>query len=200
MTCNKTLRVPTLCVLALMTTMMAWAGVPQQSRLLPGLDEDSMRVRLSQLDLQPIEGIWYYQKEKMTLGIERNPTGDEGDYRIVLLDSEDLDLMPGMVVGYLNRSVTATKWQLTLYSERDRLTLSHPMECVATYHSGEGTLTFRSPHWKVRVRMNLTRFLPTIFHAVSVMPEKQEESLPIGFKKIYPAEGDSGMFNEIRYL
>ena len=50
---------------------MAGNGIPKKSVLLNGLDVDSMRVRLDETDMQPLEGIWYYPNEEMTLGIER---------------------------------------------------------------------------------------------------------------------------------
>jgi hypothetical protein len=52
----------------------------------------------------------------------------------------------------------------------------------------------------VKVRVNFARFLPSIFRGVSITPEKEEEDLPIGFKKIFPEGGDGNKFNRIRYL
>ena len=66
--------------------MALWAvmsmAAPPQGEFLPGLDEDSMRVRLLQYDLQPIEGIWQYKAEHMTLGIERCSGVQDAEYRI----------------------------------------------------------------------------------------------------------------------
>lgn len=183
---------------------MLWAVVamaaPPQSEFFPGLDEDSMRVRLLQYDLQPIEGIWQYKAEQMTLGIERCTGVDEAEYRIILLHSADMELMPGMVIGYLASSVDETKYRLWLYSERNRLTLHGPMEAVATFDREKGTIIFDPPHWRAKVRLNFTRFLPSIFRVMSVTPEIVDQKLPVGFNKIYPIEGDTRRFNKIRYL
>ena len=159
-----------------------------------------MRVRLLQYDLQPIEGIWQYKAEQMTLGIERCTGVDEAEYRIILLHSADMELMPGMVIGYLASSVDETKYRLWLYSERNRLTLHGPMEAVATFDREKGTIIFDPPHWRAKVRLNFTRFLPSIFRVVSVTPEIVDQKLPVGFNKIYPIEGDTRRFNKIRYL
>lgn len=177
------------------------ATVPEQSEFFPGLDEDSMRVRLAGADLQPLEGIWYYPTEGMTLGIERVPTeSHDRRYHIIMLGSRDLHLLPGTVIGYLQASAVSEKWQLWLYSERDRLTLCRPMETVATLNSSATELTFKRPHWRVKVRVNFARFLPSIFRGVTITPEKEEENLPVGFKKVYPEGGDGNQFNQIRYL
>ena len=159
-----------------------------------------MRVRLLQYDLQPIEGIWQYKAEHMTLGIERCSGVQDAEYRIVLLHSDDLELMPGMVIGYLASSVDESKYRLWLYSERNRLTLRGPMEAVATFNREKGTIIFDPPHWRVKVRANFMRFLPSIFRVVSLSPEKVEERLPVGFNKLFPIEGDARRFNRVRYL
>lgn len=181
--------------------LTATGAVPERSEFFPALDEDSMRVRLSGYDLQPMEGIWYYPNEDMTLGIERVETGTHNEqYRIILLASKDVQLLPGTVIGYLQASAVNSKWQLWLYSERDRLTLCSPMSTVATINAAATEITFDRPHWRVKVRVNFARFLPSIFRAVSITPEKVEESLPIGFRKVFPDGGDGNRFTRIRYL
>lgn len=176
------------------------ATVPDRSEFFPGLDEDSMRVRLEHTDVQPMEGIWYYPDEEMTLGIERAATqGHDERYRIIMLASNDIHLLPGTVIGYLQASASSNKWRLWLYSERDRLILCRPMETVATLNAECTTITFDRPHWNVKVRINFARFLPSIFRGVSIIPEKVEERLPVGFRKIYP-EMPSSRPTHIRYL
>ena len=179
---------------------VAGNGVPKKSVILHGLDVDSMRVRLDETDMQPLEGIWYYPNEEMTLGIERYKGQHNIGYRIILLDSHDIDVMPGTVIGYIAGSAVDNKYQLWLYSQRDKVTLIKPLECVATLNKQATTLTFEPPHWKVKVRVNIARFLPTLFNGVSIIPERVGESLPVGFRKLYPEGGDGAPFNRIRYL
>ena len=176
------------------------SGVPKKSVVLDGLDVDSMRTRLDETDMQPLEGIWYYPNEEMTLGIERYRGPHNIGYRIILLDSPDINDVPGTVIGYIATSAVDDKYQLWLYSQRDRVTLIKPLECVATLNKTATTLTFDPPHWKIKVRVNVARFLPTLFNGISIIPERVEERLPIGFRKIYPEGGDGAPFNRIRYL
>ena len=196
-------RLSLISLLALLLPMMAVAGndVPKKSVILAGIDADSMRVRLDETDMQPLEGIWYYPNEEMTLGIERFRGSHNIGYRIILLDSPDINVMPGTVIGYIAASAVDNKYQLWLYSQRDRVTLIKPLECVATLNSAATTLTFDPPHWKVKVRVNIARFLPTLFQGVSIIPEQVKEKLPIGFRKIYPEQGrDGNSFDRVRYL
>ena len=187
--------------LILSLAVSAGNGVPKKSVVLAGLDVDSMRVRLDETDMQPLEGIWYYPNEEMTLGIERYKGENNIGYRIILLDSPDINVMPGTVIGYIAASAVDSKYQLWLYSQRDRVTLIKPLKCVATLNSAATTFTFDPPHWKVKVRVNIARFLPSLFQGVSIIPERVGENLPIGFRKIYPEQGTDGSpFNRVRYL
>ena len=180
--------------------VVAGNGVPKRSVILAGLDVDSMRVRLDETDMQPLEGIWYYPNEEMTLGIERYRGEHNIGYRIILLESQDINVMPGTVIGYIARTAQDNKYQLWLYSQRDKVTLIKPLECVATLNAAATTLTFEPPHWKVKVRVNIARFLPTLFNGVSIIPERVGESTPIGFRKVYPEGSDKSPFNRVRYL
>ena len=189
-------------LLALLPLLMAArSGVPGRSVVLDGIDMDSMRVRLDETDMQPLEGIWYYPNEETTLGIERYKGRHNIGYRIILLDSPDINVMPGTVIGYIAASAVDSKYELWLYSQRDRVTLIKPLKCVATLNSTATTFTFDPPHWKVKVRVNIARFLPSLFQGVSIIPERVGENLPIGFRKIYPEQGTDGSpFNRVRYL
>ncbi len=192
------------CILSLLMLLplvvVAGNGVPKRSVILAGLDVDSMRVRLDETDMQPLEGIWYYPNEEMTLGIERYRGEHNIGYRIILLESQDINVMPGTVIGYIARTALDNKYQLWLYSQRDKVTLIKPLECVATLNAAATTLTFDPPHWKVKVRVNIARFLPTLFNGVSIIPERVGESTPIGFRKVYPEGSDKSPFNRVRYL
>ena len=192
----------TLLLLSVLLPSIAVArdAVPKQSTVLRGLDVDSMRLRLDELDMQPLEGIWYYPNEEMTLGIERYRGQHNVAYRIIMLDSHDINVMPGTVIGYIAPTAVDNKFMLWIYSERDRITLVKPLECVATLNATSTTLTFDPPHWRLKVRFNLSRFLPTLFNGLSLIADKVEERQPIGFRKIYPEGVDGKRFNRVRYL
>lgn len=189
-------------LVACVATAGAKVDLPEQSVVVPGYSEQVAREQLLESDLQPLEGIWYYPAEDMTLTIERwqpEPSHKIG-YRLLLIASDDLELIPGTVIGYIEESAVDNKFHLWLYSERNKVTLCGPLECVATLNKEGTSLTFDPPHWEVKVRVNFVRFLPTLFKGVSVIPDVEKERLPIGFKKIFPADGNGNKFNRVRYL
>lgn len=191
-------------ILLTLVAIAGWAktDLPEQSVVLPDYDEEVARQRLLESDMQPLEGIWYYPNEDMTLAIERwapEPSHKIG-YRILLIASEDLELLPGTVIGYIEASAVEDKYHMWLYSQRDKVTLCGPLECVATLNSEATSLTFDPPHWEVKLRANFARFLPSLFKGISIIPHVEQESLPVGFKKIFPADGNGNKFDKVRYL
>lgn len=194
-------------IFAILLAVGAVAGwgkteLPEKSVVIAGYSEDVARERLLESDLQPLEGIWYYPNEDMTLTIERwqpEPSHKIG-YRLLLIASDDLELLPGTVIGYIEESAVDNKFHLWLYSERDKVTLSGPLECVATLNKEATSLTFDPRHWDVKVRANFARFLPSLFRGISIIPGIKEEKLPVGFKKIFPADGNGNKFGRVRYL
>ena len=178
----------------------AQAKVPATTVVLPGVDEATMKEKFAEMPLQQLEGIWEYPNEEMKLAIERYSGEQNVAYRIILLESTDLELLPGTVVGYIAPSADAKKFQLWIYTQSSQTGLKAPMECVATLSADATSLTFVPPHYKMKVRINMIRFFTNIFRGVSVIPEKVEEKLPVGFRKVYPANGNGEPFNEIRYL
>lgn len=204
MTSHYVMRRLSVALLMMVCLAMARAEteLPQQSVVVPGFSEQVARERLMESDLQPLEGIWYYPNEDMTLAIERwqpEPSHKIG-YRLLLVASDDLELLPGTVIGYIEASAVDNKYRLWLYSERNKLTLCGPLDCVATLNKEATTLTFDPPHWEVKVRVNFARFLPSLFKGISVVPSVEKEKLPVGFKKIFPADGNGNKFNRVRYL
>ena len=184
---------------AVMSAAWCYAALPEKSVIIPNVDTETFILHLDSLDMQPLEGVWYYDNENMTIGIERseNQTSPLPSYNLILLESDELELLPGTIIGEMTHSVTDNKLKLTLYTQRSGIDLVSPMEAIATVDKDFNSITFEPPHWNVKVRVNFVRFLTTLFQGVSVIPETKVEKLPVGFKKIYPT---SNNFLKVRYL
>lgn len=196
--------------LVLVAWCVQWAGavmvLPYSGAVYEGVDEDSMIVKLSQMDLQPLEGIWYYPGEDMTVAIERMPDNrfmspQHPPYHIVLLSSHDINMLPGTEIGFIVSGALDKEFELHLFSKRcDDGSLEKPVMCYAKLNSDASAITFERPGWDVKVRINFARFLPSIFKGVSIIPDKKEKKVSEGFRKIYPAGGDGNPVNRIIYL
>ena len=176
--------------------------VPEQSQILAGYGEESARTKCDEAGARTIEGIWYYAQEHTTLLIERCDNSFSGlPYRVVYLDSDDYELLPGTIMGYLEPSVDANTYAIWLYSGRDEGVLKHPVQCVAHLNESGTALQFEHRKIKFKFRINIARFLPSLFKGISVVPNVESEELPIGFRRIYPAADDNDSASgEIRYL
>lgn len=177
-------------------------SVPEQSDVMYGYSLGNQLKKFESRPMQGIEGVWEYHEESMTVAIERFSSPSFSShiaYRIVMLESEDLELLPGTVIGYVAESADQNKFELWIYSEQDGKQLSSPVSCVATH--SDGMLTFqRMKELKVKVRVNLSRFLPSLFKGITISPEIKTEPLPVGFRRVYPAVDDDKVNDEIRYL
>ncbi len=177
--------------------------LPEQEVIM-NYSEEVAKKRIDELGPQPIEGLWYYAEEQTTLAIERYKDLHDGKawaYRVIYVDSEDYDVLPGSVMGYIEESVDEQKYSLWLYSARKGAKLSKPVKCVATLNKEKGTLMFEKSKMKLRFRVNVARFLPTLFKGISIVPSTDKETLPVGFRKIYPVKGDNDInTKKIRYL
>ena len=176
--------------------------VPQQSQILAGYSEEKARAICCEAGTRTIEGIWYYVQEHTTLLIERCDNSLSGlPYRVVYLDSDDYELLPGTVMGYLEPTVDAQTFAIWLYSGRDEGVLKQPVQCVAHLNESGTALQFEHRKIKFKFRINIARFLPSLFKGISVVPNVESEELPIGFRRIYPAADDNDSASgEIRYL
>ncbi|MGN0211554.1 MAG: hypothetical protein ACI4AN_01255 [Muribaculaceae bacterium] len=179
-------------------------GVPEEAEVLRGYSMRGCVAKMSTMPLAAIEGVWSYPDEMMTVAIERFGSARFSPriaYRVVMLEADDVSLLPGTVIGYVAESADSNKYELWLYSEQQGQRLRAPVQCVATL--SDGNLLFRRIRsLNVKVRVNFARFLPKLFRGISVTPEVQTEKLPVGFRKIYPdADGENGSRgDEIRYL
>ena len=176
-------------------------GVPFRCEVLPGYEEEQVKSRCDAIDLQPIEGIWYYPEEKMTVVIERceNPLDNKSQYyRIVLVEANDMSLLPGTIIGYCMQAANFDEYTLWIYGEQQLSILENPQKCVGTLKSENNVLLIKRSEVSVRVRVNFARFLPSIFKGISIVPTKKDVKVSEGFRKIYPIQ--EGTSDKIIYL
>ncbi len=177
---------------------------PIESFIIENYNEEKAKLYMDHAPLQLLEGIWHYPEEGVTMAIERLNSqhfSDKFRYRIIIIKSNDLSLIPGTVMGYVMSGAHKDKFYLWLYSERIGTTLMCPQRCVASIADGGSSISFHKPEYKFKFRVNFSRFLPTLFRGLSMSLEKNEETLPHGFKKIYPyADENETSSDEIRYL
>lgn len=178
-----------------------YSRLPFSAEVLSGYEEDEVKARCDETDLQPIEGIWYYPDENMTVVVERNinPLNDvRTDYRIVLISAEDMSLLPGTVIGYCSQSADHNKYKMWIYTEQSGSLIENPQLCVGELNHERNELLIERSEVNVRVRINFSRFLPKLMKGIYAVPTKKDVKIPEGFRKIYPESSNQNVI--VRYL
>ena len=174
-------------VFVMVASVAAAFEVPEESAVLAGYDEATVKARFEGSVPATLEGLWYYPDERLTLVVERiePERGSRAEvYRLVVVDSEDTAINPGTVAGYAERAAQPDQLRLRLYSAvvGDRLTM--PIECLATVDDECNSIKVEKPKLQVRWSVNLARFLPSIFDGIRIYPHVDSPKAAAGFIRL----------------
>ena len=177
-----------LLILFSMVAIVASAfDVPEESAVLAGYDEATVRARFKGNATKTLEGLWYYPDERLTLVVERHDAerGSRAEvYRLVVVDSEDTAINPGTVAGYAERAARPDQLRLRLYSAVVDERLTMPIECLATVDDDCNSIMVEKPKLKVHWSVNLARFLPSIFDGIRIYPHVETPKAAAGFVRL----------------
>lgn len=149
-------------------------------------------------DLRPVEGLWTYPEDDVTVLIFRN-NQHKGIYDIFVVEAADCSLSAGMKLGELHESVDPDKFTLKLFTAVKKGMLSAPLQAIATYSETKESLTVKKSS-PIGIRLNPTRLLPGFWKIVS-LSLKSKDSAPEGMLKIYPSyDGNGSTRRGPRYL
>lgn len=148
-------------------------------------------------DLRPIEGLWTYPDDDVTVLIMRSEFS-KGVYDIFVVESADCSLSPGMKLGELKASADPDKFTISLFTIVKKGTLSKPSQATATFSENKESLTFKKS--SVQFKFNPNRLLPYFWRMISVNV-KTREPAPEGMIKVYPSyDGNMSSKRQPRYL
>lgn len=152
---------------------------------------DSVRERMSHMPLHEIEGIWQLTGDGGSIiAIERIPSTGASDgltvYRIAVIESSEISVLPGTVIGYMAPSAKAKQYDARIYTSRsdDYTILTHPTRNLLTL-SADGThLTFRPT--SLKLRLNWWRLLLPYLYRSLVSPSTTDRQVEDGCVRLYP--------------
>lgn len=149
-------------------------------------------------DLRPVEGLWTYPEDDVTVMLYRDEAR-KGIYNIYVVEAADCSLAPCMKLGELHASADPDKYNLKLFTIVKNGLLSAPCEAIATFSENKESLTVVKKH-SFKIRFNPMRLLPSFWRIVSVSV-KSREGAPEGMIKIYPSyDGNNSTKRAPRYL
>lgn len=148
-------------------------------------------------DLHPIEGLWTYPEDDVTVLLYRDESR-KGVYDIFVVEAADCSLKPGMRLGELHSSADPVKFTLKQHTAVKKGVLSAPWEATATLSESKEALTVKRKSFNIKI--NPTRLLPSFWRIASISL-KPNESAPEGMIKLYPSyDGNGSTRRAPRYL
>lgn len=178
--------------------ILSFGTVFKLSAFNPPGDYLEARELCDKADLRPIEGLWTYPEDDVTVLIFRNDN-KKGIYDIFVVESADCSLKAGMKLGELHTSADPDKFNIKLFTTIKKGILSAPQEAVATYSESKESLTVRKNN-SFKIRIHPTRLLPSFWRLASVSIGAKQTA-PEGMIKIYPSyDGNGSTRRAPRYL
>lgn len=164
----------------------------------PPADIIEAREFCSNADLRPIEGLWTYPEDDVTVLVFRNEL-KKGVYDIFVVEAADCSLSPGMRLGELHTTTNPEKFTLRLFTTVKKGVLSAPKDALATFSENKESLTVKR-NSNVRFNINPMRILPSFWRIASVSI-KTKDPAPEGMIKIFPSyDGNESTRRGPRYL
>ncbi|MBD5357631.1 MAG: hypothetical protein HDR88_11610 [Bacteroides sp.] len=165
----------------------------------------------STLPLDPLEGIWIYPEDNVTvLILKNNPTSISTlpNYSITVIESDDCRMMPGDKIGTITATAESLKYEINLFTERNKGILQKPNSCVASLSKDADSLILKgnkSKKLNLRLNLNISRLLPNFWRFVRISSSTGNNTStatpPVGMVKIYPSyDGNGSSRRQPRYL
>ena len=135
--------------------------------------------------LDKVEGIWEYPEDHTRVLIRKSSI-DTGRYDIIAVDSPDTRLHAGDVIGYLQSSPGADKFEMGVYrSKSAKGVFSQLAKCMAQLSDKDDAILVKGR--KVKFSLGSTRWLlPSFWRLLRISVKDPLESLPKGLIRVYP--------------
>lgn len=166
-------------------------GIPSRSEVLPGYECDSAQMRLGEMPLHIVEGIWEFASEGTLMAIERVDSDVNGRpsaatlYRMVAVRGADMALRPGTVMGYLTTTSKRGVYDARIFTSRsdDGTVLSSPKTFIITLTDEDSRLTIKE--YGKNFVFNWWRLLPYMYRYLISRRERSAGDID-GCVRVFP--------------
>lgn len=172
-------------------------------------DIEAARDLCDSTPLRSPEGIWVYPDDGVTVLIMRQPSVSNSllpTFDIRVIESSDIRLRPGDIIGNLSSTPEKNKYEITLFTERRNNLLLKPQTVLALLSDEEETMVLkkRKPKFSLRFTFNPTTLLPQMWRIIRLNTSSAGNTNvegAIGMVKIYPSyDGNGSSRRQPRYL
>lgn len=139
------------------------------------------------IGVDELEGVWEYPGDDIIVFIRRDARKSH-QYNITVVESADVRLRPGQLLGTLTDSAVGGDYSMRLYTGVTNGVLAKAMECHAQLSSDGASLLTDTPDLKLKISAGMV--LPLFWRRlrVSVRPDIDDPSDKIkeGMRRLYP--------------
>lgn len=148
-------------------------------------------------DLRPVEGIWTFPEDDVSVMIFRD-VDRQGQYGIWVVESADCSLSPRDRIGTLHDSPDPNKFNLSLYTRVQKGILNTPCNASAVLNQNNESITVTKP--SIKISLYPGRLLSGFWRMVRLGINKAA-NIPEGIIKVYPSyDGNDSSKRSPRYL
>lgn len=182
-------------VLTFIMTMVCLGAFP--ASFTPPCDIVEAMELCDKADLRPVEGLWLFPEDEVTVMIYRDADNDS-HYNIYVVESVDCSLSPKDKLGVLQISPDPNKFKLSLFTRVKKGILTLPCGASAVLSTNNESITVTKPTMKVSIYPGR---LLTGFWGIVRLSMKSGANVPEGLIKVYPSyDGNGSSKRQPRYL
>ncbi|MDE6298513.1 MAG: hypothetical protein K2M10_02520, partial [Muribaculaceae bacterium] len=160
-------------------------------------DMDAAKEICDELPLDPIEGIWIYPQDNVTVLVRKLPSPSlsaADTYQLMVVEATDCRLNPGDVIGKMVASPELNKFTLSLFTSKKGGVMEKSSDCLATLSKdGESMVLSREKsRFRIRINLNPNSLLPYLWRSLVrfgiTVGNNDSTHLPApGMIKVYPS-------------
>lgn len=142
--------------------------------------------------LHSLEGIYYFPSNECVVLIkanDRHPLLPPSCYHIINIESQNILIAPGQIIGYLFPTGDPAQFRLTLYSHITDGGLKKPRDYAARFSPQQAALTYDKP--KTRIKFNPLALIPKLNRIIRISHDDPTNNIREGFIRIYPINTSS---------
>ena len=167
------------------------------------IDISEAKELCDELPLQPVEGLWDFPEENMTVMVMRGEDASGNTsaarYAVTVVETPDVRLVPGDTIGWMEASVDPKIFRMTLYTRKNLYTLMQPANILARLADDGRALQLKAEKWGLK--LSRISFLTSFWRSIKLQHDNPLKQLPVGMRRVYPLpEQLPSDSREIRYL
>lgn len=139
------------------------------------------------------EGVWIYPDDNVIVAIAKKPEAGISSlpvYDIVVVQSADVRLSPGLSIGNIEASPDPSIFKMTLFTGMKNGLPAMPSECLATLDANKEIFLVKGK--KLKIKLNPFSFLPRFWRIARLSIDNPLDKLPSGMIRLFPSYDDNG--------